>query len=66
MGEKKNQVNYLSLVVLGVSLITVGILLTFAINPAFISFMGSGLVFIVIGLSKRAEHSIKKKNNSDV
>jgi hypothetical protein len=61
MSEKKNQVNYLSLFILGVSLLTVGILFTYAINLAFVSIMASGLLLMVIGLSKRDEWSGKKE-----
>ena len=63
MSREKNQVNYLSLFFLGVSLLAVGILFTYAINPAFISIMASGLCLIAIGLSKRDEWYRKKKNS---
>jgi len=60
MSEKKNQINYLSLFLLGCSLLTVGVLFTYALNPVFISIMASGMGLMAIGLAKRNEWPGKK------
>jgi hypothetical protein len=63
MSKKKNQVNYLSLFLLGIGLLTVGIVFTAVINPAYVSFMASGVLFMIIGLSKKSEWPLKKNEN---
>jgi len=53
MTQKKNQASFLSLFVLGIGLLTVGIVFTCVINPAYVSFIASGVLFMIVGLSKK-------------
>jgi len=57
MSKKNKEVNYLSLFLLGISLVSVGLIFTAAINPAFIFIMASGLGLMAIGLANRDKWS---------
>jgi len=45
---------YLGFVILGISMIAIGIALTTQ-NPAFITFLAAGFVFLMIGIAKSRE-----------
>jgi len=60
MSKENKEVNYLSLFLLGISLVSVGLIFAAAINPAFIFIMASGLGLMAIGLSKRDKWSGQK------
>lgn len=47
--------------ILGCSLIAVGISLMSAVGPAFLGFLGSGVVFMIIGLANRDKWEKSKK-----
>jgi hypothetical protein len=47
--------DYRGIFVLGVCLLGTGVALKAAIGPAFISFLGTGIIFIAIGLSNRVQ-----------
>ena len=52
-GNKEN--NYRGLIIVGFSLIGVGVTFATTINPGFIAFVGCGVVFIMIGASRRSK-----------
>ena len=61
LNEKNKEINYLSLFLLGISLVSVGLIFTVAINPAFIFIMASGLGLMAIGLANRDKWSTTDK-----
>ena len=61
MSKKNKEVNYLSLFLLGISLVSVGLIFTAAINPTFIFIMASGLGLMAIGLANRDKWSTTNK-----
>ena len=61
MNTKNKEVNYLSLFLLGISLVSVGVIFTAAINPVFIFIMASGLGLMAIALAKRDKWSATNK-----
>jgi len=62
MIDKTKEVNCLSLFLLGCSLLTVVVLFTCAINPAFISIIASGIGLMAVGIAKRDKWSGSKEN----
>ena len=58
MNKEKKEINYLSLLILGISLVSVGLIFFIAINPAFVSLLGAGVGLVAIALAKR-EKKIK-------
>jgi len=65
MNKKNKEINYLSLFLLGCTLLSVGVVFTVVINPAFISIMASGICLIAIGLAKRDKWSAANKNKQE-
>jgi len=65
MNKKNKEINYLSLFLLGCSLLSVGVIFTAAINPALISIMASGICLIAIGLAKRDKWSATNENKQE-
>ena len=66
--EKKNkEINYLSLFILGCSLLSVGVIFRYTINLAFITIMASGIGLIAIGIANRDNWSgtMKKTKASE-
>ncbi len=61
MSKKNKEVNYQSLFLLGISLVSIGLIFTAAINPAFIFIMASGLGLMAIGLANRDKWSTTNK-----
>jgi hypothetical protein len=47
--------------ILGCSLITVGISLISAVGPAFLGFLGAGVVFMAIGLADKDKGESKRE-----
>jgi hypothetical protein len=55
MPTNKNKENdYRGLIVVGFSLIGLGVTFAATINPGFIAFVGCGVIFIMIGASRRS------------
>jgi hypothetical protein len=52
-GGEEAEVNYLAFFVMGLSLLPMGALLSFFINPGFLGFIGLGAFYVVYGLSKK-------------
>jgi hypothetical protein len=48
-------IDYRGIFILGVCLFVTGVTLMATIGPAFISFLGTGIVFMAIGLSNRVQ-----------
>jgi ABC-type phosphate transport system permease subunit len=64
MNKKNQEVNHLSLFLLGCSLLSVGVILTCMINPVFISIMASGISLMAIGIAKRDKwHTITENKH---
>ena len=53
--------DYRPFFILGISLISMGISLMSAVGPVFISFLGCGVVFMMIGLANRDKWEKSKK-----
>jgi len=66
MNKKNKEINYLSLFLLGCSLLSVGVIFTCTINPVFISVMASGISLIAIGLAKRDKWSATNENKQEL
>ena len=52
-GREEAEVNYLAFFVMGLSLLPMGVVLSFVINPGFLGFIGLGAFYIVFGLSNK-------------
>jgi hypothetical protein len=65
MNEKNTEINYLSLFLIGCSLLSIGVIFTAVINPVFISIMGSGICLIAIVLVKREKWSAINENKPE-
>jgi len=61
--SEKKQINYKAIYFLGVSLIGTGTVFVAAINPAFISILGMGVVLMIIGLINRDKWERSAKKN---
>ena len=55
--------DYRGFFILGISLIGVGISLLSAVGPAFLSFLGCGVVFMAIGQTNKDRWAKSKKEN---
>jgi hypothetical protein len=64
LGKKKKQVDYRNFLFLGISLISTGLILTIAINFAFISILASGLCIMAIALANREKWNKTNKQNA--
>jgi uncharacterized membrane protein len=64
LSRKKKQVDYRSFLFLGISLISTGLILAIAINPAFVSILASGLCIIAISLANKEKWNKTNKQNA--
>jgi uncharacterized membrane protein len=64
LSRKKKQVDYRSFLFLGISLISIGLILTIAINPAFVSILASGVCLIAISLANKEKWNKTNKQNA--
>ncbi|MFC1487295.1 hypothetical protein ACFLRN_06385 [Thermoproteota archaeon] len=64
MSRKKKQIDYRSFLFLGISLISTGLILAIAINPAFVSILGTGLGLIAISLANKEKWNVTNKQNA--
>ena len=61
--QKKETTDYRSFLFLGISLISIGLIFTLAINPVFISILASGLCLLAISLANKENwNKINKQN----
>ena len=51
--SSKREVNYTGFFVIGCSFIVMGIALGTSVSPAFMAFIGTGAVFMVLSMSKK-------------
>jgi len=65
MNKKNKEINYLRLLLLGYSLLSVGVIFIYTINPVFISIIASGISLIVIGITKRDKCSTPRENKQE-
>jgi uncharacterized membrane protein len=64
LSRKKKQVDYRSFLFLGISLISIGLILAIAINPAFVSILASGVCLIAISLANKEKWNKTNKQNA--
>ena len=61
LSKRKKKIDYRMFVILGVSLFVLGISLMSSFGPIFVSFIGCGVVFTIIGLKKSDKRTTKKR-----
>ena len=61
LNKQKTEIDYRVFFALGVCFMGLGVVFTSAISLAFVSFLGCGVVFIIIGLAKRDKWAKSKK-----
>ena len=53
LNNQKTETDYRVFFILGICLMGLGVSLMLTVSPAFIGFLGCGVVFMIIGLSNR-------------
>jgi hypothetical protein len=61
--QTKTEIDYRVFFALGVCFMGLGVVFTSAISLAFVSFLGCGVVFMIIGLAKRDQWAKSKKES---
>ena len=61
LNKQKRETDYRVFFILGICLMGLGISLMLTVGPAFLGFLGSGVVFMVIGLANRDKWAKSKK-----
>ena len=51
--EEEKEIDYQAFFAMGISFVGVGVVLTATINAGFLGFVGLGIIYMILGLSKR-------------
>ena len=59
--KHEGEINYRVFFILGICLMGLGIVFMITVSPAFLGFLGAGVVFMIIGLANRDKWAKSKK-----